>query len=345
MSFLTILFFACIVFFICFKIRAKRKAKQEQSKNKTYSFDEIHKIRAPNTIAILHVTGPILTEPSSVPAFLRQSVSFGDEIHDALLDLAANSCVQAVILRFNTPGGTISGSQAIADGISLCGQKKATWAHVIDLSASGGVLAMVTAHNISAEENALIGSIGVIGPTVFKYDDVTSLGGGFLGTHVVAQKITSRVFSSGKGKAFGNPHAPRDTEAEDKLQEVLDKACEQFRRHVEQNREEINPATLREIGAHIFNARTAKELGLIDFIFKLQAVKQLIAENITKADPEKRPCHFVEIKRKPRDNFSLLFSELFSGMIYAFGGNPLRGLRVVFEREPVHMLGDERILR
>ncbi len=344
-DFLTILFFAGIILFIYFRIRAKRKAKQEQSKNETYSFNEIHKINTPNTVAVLNVKGPILTDSSSAPAFLRKSVSFGDEIHDALLGLAKNPCVSTVIIHFNTPGGTISGSQAIADGISLCGQKKATWAHVTDLSASGGVLAMVTAQHISAEESALIGSIGVIGPTVFHYDDVASLGGGFLGTQVVAKKITAKVFSSGKGKTLGNPYAPRDIEAEDKFQEIFDKAYEKFRRHVEKNREKITSATLQEIGARIFDARTAKELGLIDFIAKFQMVKQSVADAITKLDPEKKPCHFVEIKRTPKDNFSLLFSELFLGTIYAFGGNPLRCLRAVFEQETIHALWDERILR
>src|SRR3989344_7284833 len=118
-SFFTIVLFLAIVCFVVFKVHSKQKEKRELSKNpknKIYSFDEVHKIDTPNTIAIVNVKGTILTERSSAPIFLRGAVSFGDEVFDPLAKLAENSCVSAVIIHLTTPGGTIAGSQAIADG-------------------------------------------------------------------------------------------------------------------------------------------------------------------------------------------------------------------------------------
>jgi protease-4 len=76
-----------------------------------------------------------------------------------------------VILRINSPGGTVSGSEALFIALRKLAAKKPVVAFVDGLAASGGYIAAIGADHIVARRTAIVGSIGVL----FQYPDVVRL--------------------------------------------------------------------------------------------------------------------------------------------------------------------------
>ena len=137
---------------------------------------------ARDKLLVVRVDGVILGEKIDEPLF-SGGYAYGYEIRRTLQDAAKEDDIRGVILWMSTPGGTIYGSRAIADGVA---EYQATTgnpvlAYVSGLSASGGMYAMSGADVILADHGSMVGSIGVIfGPFTY-YDGVVATEGGILG--------------------------------------------------------------------------------------------------------------------------------------------------------------------
>ena len=253
------------------------------------------------TIAIVDVRGPILTSAMGVPPFVARNATFGIETGTLIRELADNDQVAAIMVRINTPGGTVAGSEEIGDAIAEASGKKPVVAFIEDLSASGGVLAMVGAKAIVAHPSALIGSIGVLGPTLKHYEDVTALGYGLLGESVTG-KVTAEVMYAGAGKALGSPFVERDEKSIEYFQALLNDSYDRFRTRVSKARH-IADATLRDLGARVVSAAHAKVLGLIDMLGTEQSVLETICEGL---GVDLEDANIIAVKPKPTSRTSPL---------------------------------------
>ena len=95
----------------------------------------------------------------------------GDDATLKLIHDVSESQATAVILRINSPGGTVSGSEALYIALRKLAAKKPVVAFVDGLAASGGYIAAIGADHIVARRTAIVGSIGVL----FQYPDVVRL--------------------------------------------------------------------------------------------------------------------------------------------------------------------------
>ncbi len=215
------------------------------------------------------VEGPILTGEAGGGLFGGGSTS-GYETKRLLLRAARDPDVRAVVLEMNTPGGTIAGSAAIADGVAaLKAAGKPVIAHVSDLSASGGVWAMAPADTIIVDPGALVGSIGVILGPLRQYKGVTAIDDGFLsgGVEVDPTKgsIDEVVITAGTSKDLGNPYRPLTAAERASLQTAVDSSYGLFVDHVAKNRPQLSAERIRsEVGALIYAAADAVRIGLVD---------------------------------------------------------------------------------
>ncbi len=211
-------------------------------------------------ILVIDVVGPILGSPQSEEDTLFSAivgVTYGYSVQEQLEVAAEDKTVKAILLNVATPGGTIFGSQAIATGISAYRKatQKPVYAFVEGLSASGGVWAMVTADKIYADHGSLIGSIGIIGPSVLFYDRPTSLDNGLFQGGVTANTIEERTFSAGRGKDFGNPFRRLSPAEIEVFQAGLEQEYSRFVTHVATARG-IDPNVIRnQMGAMVFSNR------------------------------------------------------------------------------------------
>ncbi|MEM7272905.1 MAG: S49 family peptidase [Actinomycetota bacterium] len=236
------------------------------------------------TLVAIPIRGLILGEDQGGGGglFAATDVTYGYTVQEELEELADDDSVDGIILELDTPGGTIFGSRAIADGVAAYREAtgKPVIAYVSGISASGGVYAMAGADAIYADYGTLIGSIGVIFGPFTTYDDVRAIDGGILGGGVTTEGgITQEFLTAGRSKDFGNPYRPITDEERAVLQEGLDDAYADFVAHVAAGRPDLTEAEIeKDLGALIFGEQQAVSNGLIDGVANRSNGFELAAE-------------------------------------------------------------------
>lgn len=76
--------------------------------------------------------------------------------------VAADDSAEALIVAIDSPGGTVTGSEAIYDALRRVGSEKPVVAVMGSMAASGGYVVALAADHILARRNTITGSIGVI---------------------------------------------------------------------------------------------------------------------------------------------------------------------------------------
>lgn len=208
------------------------------------------------------------------------STVYGYDIKAQLLELADDESIGGVILEINSPGGTIYGSQAIADGVAeyKARTSKPVYAFVSSMAASGGYWVAASADTILADVGTVTGSIGVISGPYKHYQDV--IGESSFGESVeTTGGITSEYISAGKFKDLGNPYRALSDEERASLQNSVNDSYATFINHVTKHRP-ITETTLRQdLGALIFSEDQALKVKLIDGIANRdQAYNQLASK-------------------------------------------------------------------
>jgi protease-4 len=120
--------------------------------------------KAKPTIAVVTVAGPIVSGrggPRAMP--LGGNSSGGDTIAAGLREAAADDDVAAVVLRVDSPGGSVTGSETIWREVSrVRGEGKPVVASMGAVAASGGYYVSMCADAIVANPGTITGSIGVV---------------------------------------------------------------------------------------------------------------------------------------------------------------------------------------
>ena len=226
--------------------------------------------------------------------------------------IAENDAVEALVVRINSPGGTVTGSEELYDALRTIAAAKPVVATMGDVAASGGYIAALAADRVFAMGNTITGSVGVI----FQAPNV----------HELMERVGVQMveIKSGDLKAEPNPFKPVDPEViaaervlvEDSFQWFLDLVRE---------RRGIDGDTLAEIGrGGIFTGRMALERGLIDGVGGLDEARAwLRTEHDVAADLPLVPYAIEEEGSFPLD--FLLGSAVMSGARDALGGLDMGG--------------------
>ena len=211
-------------------------------------------------IALLNIEGAISSDlPVNAWSNVFSTVGFIDGLEKAKTD----SNVKAILIRINSPGGTVAASQDIYDAILRARKEKPVVASMADMAASGGYYAASAADRIVAQKGTMTGSIGVI----FNFMDVADL----------ADKlgITSNVIKSGKFKDSGSMYRKMSSDEQELFQSSVNNAYKQFIEAIESARvnrkdmykdmKELNLKTLKKYAdGRVFLGDEAYELGFVD---------------------------------------------------------------------------------
>lgn len=222
-----------------------------------------------NELLSIPITGVIVgsEEEAASIGFFDAEPSVGYTIKQQLYAATYDDNINGVILEINSPGGTIYGSRAIADGVAYYREQTGNpvYAFISGVGASGAYWAASSADKIIADYGSDIGSIGVImGPFQY-YDQLIAQDDGILSGGVVTQKgIESVVFTAGKSKDVGSPYRRLTAEEVASLQQSVNNEYDNFVAYVSKQRK-IPEATLRStIGAMAYDNKTALNHKLID---------------------------------------------------------------------------------
>ncbi|MCX8008130.1 MAG: S49 family peptidase [Patescibacteria group bacterium] len=271
---------------------------------------------ANNLFVSIPVKGIIVGDSSDLPdplGLLHESITYGYEVKSTLRDLAEDKEVKGIILEINSPGGTIYGAKAIADGIEeykrLSGGKPVI-SFISGLAASGGYWAAIAGDKVFADHGVSIGSIGVIsGPFQF-YDKVMAQDGGILSGGVVTQNGIQTIFiSAGKYKDFGNPFRKLTNEELTTMQTMVNNEYESFVEYVASRRKIEKQVIRDDIGALLYDTKTGKEKKLIDDVLNKDHAYKEAAKLAGISDD-----HFVVVEQSPKKSvlMSILESKFFS---------------------------------
>lgn len=170
----------------------------------------------------------------------------------ALLDEISKSGAKAVILAIDSPGGTVTGSEALYTAVRRLAEKKPVVAVVDGLAASGAYVAALGADQIVAQKNSLVGSVGVI----IQYPNVS----GLLKTVGVAMEEVK----SSPLKAAPSGYEPTSPEAKAALQGVVDGSYAWFRDLVRTRRGLDEAQTGRAADGRVWTGTQAIEMKLVD---------------------------------------------------------------------------------
>ena len=159
----------------------------------------------------------------------------------------------ALLLRIDSPGGTVGDSQEIHSALL---RLRAKGCRVVasfgNISASGGVYIGVAAESIVANPGTITGSIGVI----LRGNDLSR----------VFERIGIRfdTVKSGVYKDILSPDRPLSPEERALLQELIDSSYGQFVRVVAEGRSMTEEAVRGFADGRVFSGEQAKTLGLVD---------------------------------------------------------------------------------
>ncbi len=189
---------------------------------------------------------PFLGARPSKVAFFRE----------ALLKAEADPDIAGVIVRINSPGGTVSASDTMYHEIMSFKQKRKipVTAYIMELGASGGYYVAAAADHIVASPTAITGSIGVVAMK-FNVEGLLSKIG-----------VSEETFKSGPKKDFWSPFRPSTTEEKKMFQDIIDKLYTRFVEVVYTSRQKL--LTEQEVkvlaDGRIFTAGEAFDARLID---------------------------------------------------------------------------------
>lgn len=204
-------------------------------------------------IVLIDVDGMLSSRPRR--GLLHAEDSAVSRFVEKLDRAAADGAVKAVVLRINSPGGTVSASDAMYHALRRFKQKtgKPVIACVLDLGCSGAYYLACGADGIVAQPSSVVGSIGTILQTFSVKGTMDKLG------------IEAVAIKSGKLKDMASPLKDLGDEERRVLQAIIDDFYGQFLAIVQQGRPDLPADRLRSLAdGRVFAAEAARREGLID---------------------------------------------------------------------------------
>lgn len=206
-------------------------------------------------IVVIDVDGILVNKEQS--SFMRQGDNPVSTFLEKLDKARGDKHVKAVVLRINSPGGTVAASDMMYHSLREFKKNKKVpvVACMMDVAASGGYYLACGADGIIAQPSTITGSIGTIMQTISVEGTMEKIG------------IEAVAVKSGKMKDIGSPLHDLSEEERIILQSIIDGFYEQFLDVIEDGRPDLDVSKLRQLAdGRVFTAPQAKQDGLIDRI-------------------------------------------------------------------------------
>ncbi|MFM7628217.1 MAG: signal peptide peptidase SppA [Algoriphagus sp.] len=235
-------------------------------------------ITSDNRIAVILAEGEIVDGNADGAI---SSEKFAEEIRKARKD----DNIKAIVLRVNSPGGSILASDVIWREMAEAKKAKPVMVSMGEVAASGGYYISAPADTIVAQPNTITGSIGIFG-ILFNVQELVNEKMG----------VTTDVVSTGELSDFMNVARPLTEVERTIIQSSVEDGYETFISRVAEGRG-MHPDSVRKVASgRVWTGSQAKERGLVDVLGGLDTAIKLAAEKIKAGDdyrvvyyPEKKP--------------------------------------------------------
>lgn len=184
--------------------------------------------------------------------------------------LTSNPEVQGILLKIDSPGGTVAGTADLADDVHALAQVKPVWAFIEDLGASAAYWIGAQASRVSATETSEIGSIGTIAVV---YDS---------SGQATAEGVRVHVLATGEFKGAGVDGTEITPAQLSYFQGRVDEANEFFLKALQRGRG-ATPSIVRGwADGRVWGANEAKRMGLIDRVESYTQAVEGLKKEVTK---------------------------------------------------------------
>ncbi len=244
-----------------------------------------------NKIAIVYAEGEIVDGNGNEPGYV-----YGDKTSRLLRQRRQDESVKALVLRVNSPGGSVSASEAIHRELRLIQKVKPVIVSMGTVAASGGYWISTYADRIFAEPSTITGSIGVFGMFL-----------NFQGLMTDKLGLTFDTVKTGKFADIGTIARPKTDEELAIFQNTVDWVYDQFIRKVSESRKLDRKVTEEIAQGRVWSGSEGLKLGLVDELGGLSAAIKYAAQKAKLGDDFK----VVEYPRKKQ--FAEAFAQAFEG--------------------------------
>ena len=215
------------------------------------------------------------------------------EINDQFEEYDRDDDIKAIVIRIDSPGGSVVPAQEIYDKILEVKKNKKVVVSMGSVTASGGYYIASAAEKIVANPGTITGSIGVIAQFPQMRELFEKIG------------LKSTVIKSGKYKDTGSPTREMTSDEKLLIQGVVDDIYDQFVEVISLNRKKPKAEIAAIADGRIFTGRQALSLGLIDYLGNMEYTINLAAQlSGIEGKPE-----VVYPKKKRKGIISYIFQE------------------------------------
>jgi signal peptide peptidase SppA len=208
-------------------------------------------------VAVIPVVGP-LAKRMSFMLWIMGGRTFG-QLTEMVYEAADDPEVDAIVLDVDSPGGTVSGTDAFSDVVATAAAVKPVVAFANGCMCSAAYWTGSAASMVITERTAAVGSIGVL----MVHADFSKMDEKF--------GVKYTVLTAGKFKAVGNDYGPLSDEDKQVLQAELDKLYQIFVGTVAENRGVSIDAVISKMAdGRVFIGSDAVDAGLADRTGNLQ---------------------------------------------------------------------------
>ena len=258
-----------------------------------------------NKILLIDISGIISSEKKRSFADLDAGSDMVARVKEELNQAAGDDRIKAVILKINSPGGTVTASDIIYKEILKYKEKTGAYvtASLMDIAASGGYYVACAADTIVAHPTTVTGSIGVIAMKFNVKGLMDKLG------------VQEDSIKSGDMKDILSPFRPMSDEERKIIQDIIDSLQMQFMEAVVQGRKELSLEELKPLAdGRVFTAKQALDAQLIDDIGYLDD-----AIDITRKETNLKEARII-VYHRPMTYRNNIYSQT-SFSIFNFGEN------------------------
>ncbi|HPF50636.1 MAG TPA: signal peptide peptidase SppA [Draconibacterium sp.] len=214
-----------------------------------------------NKIAVIYASGEIGMSLSG------GEMIEGDKLGREIRKVRQDSSYKAIVLRVDSPGGSVFDSETIWREVKLAAETKTTVVSFGDVAASGGYYISCAADKIVASPNTITGSIGIFGmiPNVGEllHDKLD---------------ISTDVVKTNKNADLLTLTRPMTDYEKQLMQYSIENGYDTFISHVADGRH-MSKEAVDEIGqGRVWSGAMAKDIGLIDEFGGLEDAIKLAAE-------------------------------------------------------------------
>lgn len=214
--------------------------------DKKFSF-----LNSKERILVVKLAGAIMNDEGE--SSILPDPSSSNSVRKTLRKAADNDKIKGVLLRINSPGGTVAMSQEINDAVRAIRAKgKPVVVSMGDVAASGGYYIACAADKIYASPGTLTGSIGVIMHLINLSEIEKKIG------------VDAIAIKSGQFKDIGSMDRAPTKEEQILLQNLIMDSYDQFVTAVSEGRKIDKEEVKKLADGRIYSGRQALKVKLVD---------------------------------------------------------------------------------